>query len=344
MESKVKELREIVNGLDEPLRQSFQNMHCGYPEPTLLRFLKAREEDVTKAGKMLVDCLHWRVNNKIDNILAKPILPKEKFDLIRQSQLIGFCGFCKEGRPVFAIGVGNSTFDQASVDKYVQSHIQINEYRDRVILPQSSKKKGSYVGTCVKILDMTGLRLSAFSRLKISTAIATVDDLNYPEKTDTYYIVNAPYVFSACWKAVKPMLQERTKRKVQVLRGNGRDELLQVMDFDTLPSFCKTSNGSSDNDPKLDVFSANHKFHGELYNYIQQKAISSGRTLNSLSSEGSLHINVPTLDEQDQHSETVEVVHAIETLYPALEAAQNSSDQNQRDNLTTKIAGIQVST
>jgi hypothetical protein len=32
------------------------------------------------------------------------------------------------------------------------------------------------------------------------TMITTVDDLNYPEKTETYYIVNAPYVFSACWK------------------------------------------------------------------------------------------------------------------------------------------------
>ena len=30
--------------------------------------------------------------------------------------------------------------------------------------------------------------------------ISTVDDLNYPEKTDTYYVVNAPYVFSACYK------------------------------------------------------------------------------------------------------------------------------------------------
>lgn len=125
------------------------------------------------------------------------------------------------------------------VDKYVQSHIQINEYRDRFLLvrhwspdlpilhfvsfqatcfliphlivisdklflcfeqPQISKVKGRHVGSCLKILDMTGLRLSAFSRLKTSTAIATVDDLNYPEKTDTYYIVNAPYVFSACWK------------------------------------------------------------------------------------------------------------------------------------------------
>lgn len=116
------------------------------------------------------------------------------------------------------------------------------------------------------------------------------------------------------------------------------------MDFDTLPSFCKSSNSSSGNDPRLDVFSPNHKFHVELYDYIQQKAISSGRTINSLSSEGSLHIKVPTLDEQDQDSETCEVVHAIESVLPTLEAAQNSSDESHKDKLTTKIAGIKVST
>lgn len=36
--------------------------------------------------------------------------------------------------------------------------------------------------------------------LQILTVISTIDDLNYPEKTDTYFIVNAPYIFSACWK------------------------------------------------------------------------------------------------------------------------------------------------
>jgi hypothetical protein len=65
------------------------------------------------------------------------------------------------------------------------------------VQPEISKKKGHYVGSCLKILDMTGLKLSAFSRLKISTVIATVDDL---KKTDTYFIVNAPLIFSTCWK------------------------------------------------------------------------------------------------------------------------------------------------
>lgn len=96
MASNVRELREIMDALDAPLRTTFENVHGGYPEATLERFLKARDGDVTKAAKMIVDCLNWRVNNNIDNILAKPILPKEKFDAIRQTQLIGFCGYCKQ--------------------------------------------------------------------------------------------------------------------------------------------------------------------------------------------------------------------------------------------------------
>lgn len=39
-----------------------------------------------------------------------------------------------------------------------------------------------------------------FSCLQLLSAISTIDDLNYPEKTETYYIVNAPYIFSSCWK------------------------------------------------------------------------------------------------------------------------------------------------
>lgn len=95
--------------------------------------------------------------------------------------------------------------------------------------------------------------------MQMLSTITAVDDLNYPEKTETYYIVNAPYVFSACWKVgarildlffgcwhsyiflvnsleflltdgqvVKPLLQERTKKKIKVLYGPGRDELLKV--------------------------------------------------------------------------------------------------------------------
>ena len=84
----------------------FQLIHQGYPTETLVRFLKARDGNVSKAHKMvrciyvllnfwvktiafepcvwidlhfswsikklfqLVDCLNWRIQNEIDSILA----------------------------------------------------------------------------------------------------------------------------------------------------------------------------------------------------------------------------------------------------------------------------------
>ncbi|KAJ4980779.1 hypothetical protein NE237_031616 [Protea cynaroides] len=294
----IKQFQALMDQVDEPLKKTFQNMHQGYPSEALTRFLKAREWNVAKAHKMLVDCLNWRIQNEIDNMLAKPILPTELYRALRDTQLIGMSGYSKEGLPVFAIGVGLSTYDKASVHYYVQSHIQLNEYRDRVILPSATKKYGRHISTCVKILDMTGLKLSAMSQVKLLTAISTIDDLNYPEKTDTYYVVNAPYIFSACWKVVKPLLQERTRKKIKVLQGCGRDELLKIMDQASLPHFCRKENLGSSRHPTNGTdgccFSLDHAFHQELYNYIKQQC----SKLDSVApmKQCSFHVDVPEPD------------------------------------------------
>ncbi|KAK9065241.1 hypothetical protein SSX86_016624 [Deinandra increscens subsp. villosa] len=274
-QSAINQLMSLMDQVDEPLKRTFQNVHQGYKVETLERFLKARDGNVARAHKMLLDCLHWRLENGIDDILSKPIVPTNFYRGVRESQLIGVSGYTREGLPVFAIGVGLSSFDKASVQYYVQSHIQINEYRDRVILPAATKKNGRYIGKCVKILDMSGLKLSALNQIKLLTAISTVDDLNYPEKTITYYIVNVPYVFSACWKVVKPLLQERTKLKVHVLQGCGRDELLKIMDYSALPEFCRREGSRASRrggNTTVDCFSLDHPFHQQLYNYMKMQS------------------------------------------------------------------------
>ncbi|KAH1231620.1 Phosphatidylinositol/phosphatidylcholine transfer protein SFH9 [Glycine max] len=288
---------------------SVQNVHQGCVTETLTRFLKAREWNATKAHKMIVDCLKWRVQNEIDNILSKPIIPTDLYRGIRDSQLIGLSGYSREGLPVFAIGVGLSTFDKASVHYYVQSHIQINEYRDRVILPSASKKHERPITTCVKILDMTGLKLSALNQIKLLTIISSIDDLNYPEKTNTYYIVNAPYIFSACWKVVKPLLQERTRRKVQVLQGCGRDELLKIMDYASLPHFCRREGSGSSRhsgNGNENCYSLDHPFHQQLYNYIKEKS----RIHEAVEpiKQGSFHVDFP-----EPPAEKAEIVKTLES-------------------------------
>ncbi|CAA2986802.1 Hypothetical predicted protein [Olea europaea subsp. europaea] len=293
-EETINQFAALMEEVDEPLKRTFQNVHQGYPREPLIRFLKAREGNVMKAHKMLVDCLKWRVQNDIDDILAKPIVPTDLYHAIRDSQLIGLSGYSKEGLPVFAVGVGRSTSDKASVHYYVQSYIQINEYRDRVILPAATKKYGKHISKCIKILDMTGLKLSALSQIKLLTIMSSIDDLNYPEKTVTYYIVNAPYIFSACWKVVKPLLQERTKRKINVLSGCGQDDLLKIMDYSSLPHFCrKRSSGSSEHSDIYveNYYSLDHPFHLQLYNYIKQQSLIHEPV--KPIKQGSVHVTLP---------------------------------------------------
>ncbi|GMP75882.1 hypothetical protein CsSME_00032815 [Camellia sinensis var. sinensis] len=274
----IDQFKALMDQAEEPLKKAFQHIHQGYPTETLARFLKAREGNVTKAHKM------------------KPIVPTDLYRAVRDSQLIGLSGYSREGLPVFAIGVGLSTLDKASVHYYVQSHIQINEYRDCVILPSATKKYGRHISKCLKVLDMTGLKLSALSQIKLLSIISTIDDLNYPEKTLTYYIVNAPYIFSACWKVVKPLLHERTRKKIQVLSGSGQDDLLKIMDYASLPHFCRREgSGSSKHSQNATVncYSLDHPFHQALYNYIKQQH--SIRGPGGPIKQGSAHVGHPDL-------------------------------------------------
>ncbi|XP_014634936.1 uncharacterized protein [Glycine max] len=252
------------------------------------------------------------VKSLYNEIHMKPI-PMDLYRAIRDSQLIGMSGYSKEDK------------------YYIQSHIQLNEYRDQVILPTATRKHGRYIGTCVKVLDMTGLKFSALNQLRLLTAISTIDDLNYPEKTDTYYIVNVPYVFSACWKVVKPLLQERTWRKIQVLQGCGKEELLKVMDYASLPHFCRKEDSKSSKHHALgntgNCFSFNHAFHQQLYNHIKQQSI----IVESISPirQGSFYVDIPEPDPDD-----AKIAKTIETEFHKLE--------NQKNGFTNSLNGLRV--
>ncbi|RAL52782.1 unnamed protein product [Cuscuta campestris] len=315
----INEFGKLMEKVDEPLKRTFQNIHQGNPHETLERFLSAREGNVSKAHQMLLDSLKWRVQNEIDDILAKPIIPADLYRDVRDSHLVGLSGYTREGLPVFAFGVGLSTFDKASDNYYVQSHIQMNEYRDRVVLPSASKKHGTQISKCIKVLDMSGLKLSALSQIKLGTLITSIDDLNYPERTITYYIVNAPYVFSACWKVVRPLLHERTRKKVRVLSGSGQDELLKIMEYSSLPHFCRRkgsgssryTEGAGDN-----CFSLDHPFHQQHYNYMKKQSL----LLEPLGprKQGSFHVDFPETE--------TEGTQFVKTMASELQKLGNKKD------------------
>ncbi|KAM0919105.1 hypothetical protein ACQ4PT_008496 [Festuca glaucescens] len=160
-----------------------------------------------------------------------------------------------------------------------------------------------------------GVGQSTYDKASILTAISAVDDLNYPEKAESYYIVNAPYIFSACWKVVKPLLQERQERRFMFC-------MVLIMDHFSIPHFCRREGSSKSSLSGVnDCFSLDHPFYQELYRYIEQQALTQ-----ELVKQCSLHVDIP-----DQDPEDVKIVEAIEAEFHKL------GEQNGSANVDNKI-------
>jgi hypothetical protein len=58
---------------------------------------------------------------------------------------------------------------------------------------------------------------------------------NFPEHMYKSFIINAPSVFSVGWSIIKPLLPERTIKKVMILGSDFKDVLLQYIPEEELP-------------------------------------------------------------------------------------------------------------
>jgi len=67
--------------------------------------------------------------------------------------------------------------------------------------------------------------------------ITKVDRDFYPEYLWKRFIVNAPTAFKAMWAVVRPWLDKRTQKKIEVHGGNFSSKLLELVDSENLPAF-----------------------------------------------------------------------------------------------------------
>ena len=88
-------------------------------------------------------------------------------------------------------------------------------------------------------MDLAGLSLARFNTARpVVLALTRLDQEYYPEFLGDLLLVNAPWVFTAIWAVVSPMLGARTQRKVQVFGDSGYTQrLLEYIDAASLPTF-----------------------------------------------------------------------------------------------------------
>jgi CRAL/TRIO domain len=117
-------------------------------------------------------------------------------------------------------------------------------------MPAASRAVGHPVETFCTILDLQGVTLSNFYRVKdYVMAAARIGQDRYPEIMGKFYIINAPWAFTAVWSMIKGWLDEVTVNKIDILNTSYKDKLLAQIPVENLPKdfggSCECAGGCS---------------------------------------------------------------------------------------------------
>ncbi|CAN4077964.1 unnamed protein product [Withania somnifera] len=232
---------QIVDSFRELLFLEGQLLGKNSDYHTLLRFLRMRDYDLTKAKNMYLNYLKWREEFNVDEISKE--LKFEEFDEVKKCYPHGFHGVDRYGRPVYIERLGrvnlNRLLEVTAIERFVKYHVSEQEKTLNWRYPACSLAAKKHIASTVSILDVKDVGMSNFSKpaRSLFLEIQKIDSHYYPETLHRLFIVNAGSGFKVLWKAIKTFLDQRTLAKIQVLGSNYTKTLLGVIDPSNLPTF-----------------------------------------------------------------------------------------------------------
>jgi len=226
----------------ETIRKEVQEEGAFVPErmddALFLRFLRARKFDVPKAKAMLLSAEQWRKDKKVDE-LARTFEFKEKKEVDKYYPQY-YHKVDKDGRPIYIERLGKLDFKAlyavTTQDRLLDRLISEYERSLATRMPASSRAIGHPVETFCTIMDLQNVSLSNFYRVKdYVMAAAAIGQDRYPEIMGKFFIINAPWTFTAVWTIIKGYLDEVTVNKIDIIGPAYRDKLLAQIPAENLP-------------------------------------------------------------------------------------------------------------
>ncbi|KAH9816407.1 CRAL-TRIO domain-containing protein [Melampsora americana] len=189
------------------------------PDYTVIRFIRARKLNVENAIKMFIECLKWRIESDIDEMMAKGahgIINQEGYDgaaflLQIKSGKTFLQGFSKIGGPVsYLFPRLHKTAEQSmevmtDFTNYAMENI-------RMFTTNLRAKK-------IVVIDLKGFGLSNMD-WKATLYFNKCLEAYYPETLELVIIHNAPWVFHGVWKALGPMLDPVVRSKIMFSKSS----------------------------------------------------------------------------------------------------------------------------
>ncbi|CAM9899904.1 unnamed protein product, partial [Discosporangium mesarthrocarpum] len=225
------------------------------------RYLRGCGGDEVEAERRWRATLEWRAQERVDEVLMEP---QTHFDLIKQHYPHYFHRRARNGCPVYYERLGKINLEalkrQGVSGQALQRHyIFVTEYLWRVLEPDFEH------GQTVTVFDVEGLGMRdlAGDTLAFAKKAMYVIQEHYVERSHKMFIINAPSFFGVIWRVLRPLVNERTQAKVNILSANRERltaALLEVIAPEDLPreygGSCPLGLGESEEEDALRAFVA----------------------------------------------------------------------------------------
>jgi hypothetical protein len=169
-------------------------------DTTLLRFYRGRKGDIEKAVKGLHKFVEWRIQNDVDSITEESI----QKEIDSKKLVVG--GVDVNGRPIVTLYARRHQKNDRDIDQLRKYFIYSLERLIKRAKPEEEKM------TILFDLQGFGLYCMDYEALKM---LIDILNYNYPETLGVAIILNAPFVFTACWAVIKPWLDPVTAAKCE---------------------------------------------------------------------------------------------------------------------------------
>ncbi|OXA56178.1 SEC14-like protein 3 [Folsomia candida] len=197
----------------------------------LVKWLRARNLDVSKAHEMLLASLAWRRENRIDGILDREGEVPEKY---KKTNPTGYFGDDEDGNPILCLPLGRYKNRDTIADIGLQAFLRFYfAWMESVanFLKEKEAETGKKGLQIIQLVDMECYSIREIMYqpvrefVKESQAILSA---NYPESLKVMLIINAPSVFALAFKLVKHLLPKETLAKIDIY-GQDEEEWKRVL-------------------------------------------------------------------------------------------------------------------